>query len=125
MLASRSPNHLSPATNHQLLPSIARPPAQPTYILRGHSSAIHGILLCRRNTRLVTGDADGFVVVWDVAIKRPTVVWRAHEGVILGLGTWGDDRIITSVKDRDLRVHIWLTNLILGTVEITVFVCGL
>lgn len=89
---------MPPGPDDRTLPPVARPPAQPTYILRGHPSAIHGLAFYRNNTRLLTGDADGFVAVWDVAIKRPTVVWRAHEGAILGLEAWGDDRIITLVE---------------------------
>lgn len=81
-----------------------RAPAQPTYILRGHSSSVHGVHFLRQNTRLLTGDADGFVVLWDIAIKRATVVWRAHEGAILGLGTWGEAGIVTHGRDSSLRV---------------------
>lgn len=64
------------------------PPAQPTYVLRGHSSPIHTTTFIRQNTRLVTGDADGWVVVWDLVTKRAVAVWKAHDGVILGVREW-------------------------------------
>lgn len=43
----------------------------------------------------MTGDADGWIVVWGLAIKRPVAVWKAHEGTILGARAWGDGRLIT------------------------------
>lgn len=68
---------------------------QPANILRGHKSQIHAASFIRNNGRLVTGDAEGFVVVWNLAIMRPTAAWRAHEGAILGIKGWGNDKLIT------------------------------
>lgn len=70
-------------------------PVQPKSILRGHKAQVHAAAFIRGNERLVTGDADGFVVVWDLTIMRPRVVWRAHSNAILGACGWGKDRIIT------------------------------
>ncbi len=70
-------------------------PAQPKSILRGHKAQVHAAVFVRGNQRLLTGDADGFVVAWDLAIMRPRAVWRAHENAILGIASWGDDRLIT------------------------------
>ena len=73
-------------------------PPQPTYILRGHTAQIHAVHFHHSNHRLLTGDADGWVVDWDVPSKRPVAVWRAHSDAILGLGTWtveGVERILT------------------------------
>lgn len=72
-----------------------RPPAQPTYIFRGHTSQVHALHFFRQNTRLLSGDADGWVVLWDMVIRRPTAVWKAHEKSILTLDHWGDERILT------------------------------
>ena len=68
---------------------------QPKSILRGHRSAVHAAAFTHANTRLLTGDADGFVVAWDLTIMRPRAVWQAHAGSILGLCAWDSDRIIT------------------------------
>ena len=73
------------------------PPAQPDFVLRGHAVQIHALHFTSGNTRLLTGDADGWVMSWNLAFKRPVAVWRAHENSILGLGSWGHDRIITYV----------------------------
>ncbi|KAK4217736.1 WD40-repeat-containing domain protein [Rhypophila decipiens] len=79
-------------------------PAQPKSILRGHKAQIHATAFIRRNERLVTGDADGFVVVWDLTIMRPRAVWRPHTNAILGISGWGPDKIITHGRDNKLIV---------------------
>ncbi|EPE28353.1 WD40 repeat-like protein [Glarea lozoyensis ATCC 20868] len=81
-----------------------QPQPQPSYILRGHASQIHSTSFIRQNTRLITGDAEGWIVIWSIAIKRPVAVWRAHEGSILGTGAWGTNKIITHGKDNKLIV---------------------
>lgn len=70
-------------------------PAQPKSILRGHKVQVHAAAFARRNERLLTGDADGFVVAWDLTIMRPRAVWQAHGSSVLGIAGWGDDRLIT------------------------------
>ena len=73
----------------------SRPPAQPQYILRGHSSQIHAVTFLRQNRCVLTGDADGWVVLWNLTTKRPVAVWRPHTSSILGLSEWTPNRIIT------------------------------
>ncbi|MCJ1472445.1 ASTRA complex subunit [Lambiella insularis] len=87
------------------MPTEALPPPQPVYVLRGHTSQIHALCFAHSNSRLFTGDADGWVVCWSLAYKRPTVVWKAHESPILGLAVWGADRLIT--HGRDSRIVVW------------------
>lgn len=86
------------------LPANTLPPAQPVYVLRGHAAAIHTILFFRGNTRILTGDAEGWIVIWSVAIKRPVAVWRAHEATILGAQMWEEDKIITYVLFYSMRL---------------------
>jgi WD40 repeat protein len=73
----------------------ALPPAQPSYILRGHTSQIHSVRFVRQNSRLLSGDADGWVVCWKLETKRPIAVWKAHHGAILATEEWGRYNIIT------------------------------
>ncbi|KAK1051381.1 Astra associated protein 1 Asa1 [Friedmanniomyces endolithicus] len=80
-------------------------PAQPVYVLRGHTAQVHAVHFLRQNLRLLSGDADGWVVLWKVPIKRAVAVWRAHKGAVLGLESWDDDRIIT--HGRDNRLCVW------------------
>ncbi|KAM3457737.1 hypothetical protein MY3296_000810 [Beauveria thailandica] len=77
----------------------------PVNILRGHKSQIHAAAFVRGNDRLATGDADGYVMLWDLAIMRPKAVWRAHQSAILAIRGWGNDKIIT--HGRDHRLVVW------------------
>lgn len=79
-------------------------PAQPRAILRGHKAQVHAAVFIRGGERLVTGDAEGFVAVWDLTIMRPRAVWKAHEDVMLGVREWGHDRLITHGRDNKLVV---------------------
>ncbi|KAL6719225.1 Astra associated protein 1 Asa1 [Lecanora helva] len=82
----------------------ALPPAQPSFVLRGHSAQIHAIHFTPGNTRLLTADADGWVVSWNLSFKRPAAVWKAHSNSVLGIGNWGLDRIVTHGRDNKLLV---------------------
>jgi hypothetical protein len=66
----------------------------PKTILRGHKAAVHVAEFVRANERLITGDAEGYVVLWDLVIMRPRAVWRAHENAVLNVQGWGD-KVIT------------------------------
>ncbi|KAI6818967.1 WD40 repeat-like protein [Hortaea werneckii] len=80
-------------------------PLQPSYILRRHTAQVHSVLFLQNNLRLLSGDADGWVVLWDVPIKRPVAVWRAHKNTILGLGGWEGSKVIT--HGRDSKLCVW------------------
>ncbi|KAK4121632.1 WD40 repeat-like protein [Parathielavia appendiculata] len=79
-------------------------PAQPKAILRGHKAQVHAAVFVRGNDRLLTGDADGFVVAWDLTTMRPRAVWQAHGNAILGIAAWDHYRIITHGRDNKLIV---------------------
>jgi hypothetical protein len=78
----------------QILP-YSLPPAQPLYVLRGHAAQVHALRFLRGNSRLFSGDAEGWTILWDVATKRAVAVWKAHGSAILGLGVWGEDVLLT------------------------------
>jgi WD40 repeat protein len=66
-----------------LMTTPTHPAATPTYILRGHVAPIHALQIFNKNLRLASGDADGWIVIWDLVFKRPVAVWKAHEGAVL------------------------------------------
>ncbi|KAL4919846.1 WD40-repeat-containing domain protein [Aspergillus aurantiobrunneus] len=89
--------------------STVQPPATPIYILRGHAAAIHALHIFNQNLRLVSADADGWIIVWDLIFKRPVAVWKAHEGAVLEvkaftLGSGRLTEIYTHGRDHKLRV---------------------
>lgn len=61
------------------------PPATPVYILRGHAASVNALSFYNQNARLVSGDAEGWTIVWNTTTKRPTAVWKSHEGAILNV----------------------------------------
>jgi WD40 repeat protein len=74
--------------------AAAHPPATPRYILRGHASPIHALHFFAQNSLLISADADGWVIIWDVVTKRPRAVWKAHEGSVSevkGFSLHGDE----------------------------------
>ncbi|KAH0494451.1 hypothetical protein TgHK011_001069 [Trichoderma gracile] len=83
---------------------MAESTPSPKAILRGHKAQVHAATFVRHNERLATGDAEGWVVLWDLTIMRPRAVWRAHENAILGIRGWGRDNIITHGRDHKLIV---------------------
>lgn len=90
-----TPNHLD----------VDSAPPQPRSVLRGHKAQVHAVTFLRSNERLLTGDADGFVIAWDLTIMRPRAVWQAHDNAILGIAEWGPHNIIT--HGRDNRLIVW------------------
>ncbi|KAL1863306.1 Astra associated protein 1 Asa1 [Paecilomyces lecythidis] len=89
------------------------PPASPAYVLRGHAAPIHALNFFAHNEHLLSGDADGWVVIWSLVTKRPIAVWKAHEGAILeAKGFYYEEsremEIFTHGRDHKLRV--WKTN---------------
>jgi len=70
-------------------------PAVPAYIFRGHVSPIHALHFFASNAFLISADSVGWLVVWSLASRRAVAVWKAHEGGILGIKSWGGQRLIT------------------------------
>lgn len=79
-------------------------PLQPIYVLRGHASEVHALHFYRANTRLVTGDASGWVIIWNVSSRRSVAVWKAHDSSILNIKDWDEDKIITWVCGKLLAL---------------------
>lgn len=73
-----------------MLPSTQPTPPRPTYIFRAHQAAIHALHFFHHAQEhyFVSGDGDGYIIVWRLLTRRPIAVWKAHEGGISGLKTW-------------------------------------
>ncbi|KAK6531507.1 ASTRA complex subunit [Arthrobotrys megalospora] len=78
---------------------------QPVYVIRGHPSPVHALHFYRSNSRLVSADADGWIVLWDLPTRRPVAVWKAHDGPVLAVADWDDSNIIT--HGRDNKIYVW------------------
>ncbi|KAK5996964.1 ASTRA-associated protein 1 [Cladobotryum mycophilum] len=94
----------------------------PKSILRGHKAQVHAATFIRNNERLITGDAEGFVVLWDLTIMRPRAVWRAHGNAILDnklivwkLGVEDEERLGVSLPLEDVpkpRPQPWVLHIL-------------
>ncbi|KAJ5529235.1 hypothetical protein N7527_002628 [Penicillium freii] len=87
----------------------AQSPATPIYVLRGHASPIHALHIYSQNLRLVSGDANGWIVVWDLVTKRPMTAWKAHEGAILEARGFNVGSGATEIytHGRDHKLCVW------------------
>ncbi|KAE8350418.1 WD repeat protein [Aspergillus coremiiformis] len=86
------------------------PPASPTYILRGHAAPIHALHIFHQNLRIISGDAEGWTIVWDLVSKRPVAVWKAHHGAILevkGFSLHAGNLTEVYTHGRDHKLCVW------------------
>ena len=84
-------------------------PPTPSYIFRGHTAGIHALHFLPHNHFFVSGDADGWVIIWRLTTRRAAAVWKAHDGIVSGLKHWSSSdgtgtRLITHGRDHKLRV---------------------
>ncbi|RIA89486.1 WD40-repeat-containing domain protein [Glomus cerebriforme] len=78
-------------------------PPTPIYIFRGHEDQINNLEFYQDNTKLISGDAEGNIFVWDMKIKRPTLKFKAHnEGILRCL--FLKDKLISHSRDNLLKV---------------------
>lgn len=102
-------------------------PATPVYILRGHTASIHALHIYNQNLRLISGDANGWIVVWDLVTKRPVASWKAHAGAVLEvrgfkLGS-GVTEIYTYLSPASRNLFLILTSAT-DMAAITNYACG-
>ncbi|KAI5965363.1 ASA1 [Candida pseudojiufengensis] len=75
--------------------------------LRSHQSPITYILPINSNT-IYTSDQNGFIIKWDLSIKRPILKWKAHNDSILTLINFQNKYLIS--HSRDSTIKIWLND---------------
>ncbi|CAG8275032.1 unnamed protein product [Penicillium olsonii] len=87
----------------------AQSAATPVYILRGHNAPIHALHIYNQNLRLISGDANGWIVVWDLVTKRPVAAWKAHAGAVLEVKGFKLGSGVTEIytHGRDHKLCIW------------------
>ncbi|KAL1918090.1 uncharacterized protein VTP21DRAFT_3356 [Calcarisporiella thermophila] len=76
----------------------------PSYVFRGHTSQVNTILFTNDNRNLISGDADGYIIVWNLKTRRPLHRFRGHEDSIIAV--WPLDGIIIS-QGRDNKLKVW------------------
>lgn len=73
--------------------------------LRGHLCRVNAVAFSPDNQRVVTGSEDGTLVVWDVATRRETVRFEAHQASVTSAAWFPDGRhLISGSHDHSLRI---------------------
>ncbi|CAG8433211.1 523_t:CDS:2 [Ambispora gerdemannii] len=94
---------MSLASSSNRKPSSKAAPT-PEYIFRGHTDQISVLKFYQNNKRLLSGDAEGNIIIWDMKIRRPLLKFKAHHEGILNISTWKDFLIS---QGRDNKIHVW------------------
>ncbi|CAG8707810.1 8963_t:CDS:2, partial [Acaulospora morrowiae] len=89
----------------------------PVYIFRGHEEQINSLQFAEDNSFLVSGDAGGIIMIWDMKTKRSVIRFKAHNDGILR--ATDDVTFVINVilcegsHGRDNFIHIWKHNQLL------------
>ncbi|GBC04492.1 hypothetical protein RclHR1_00570048 [Rhizophagus clarus] len=78
-------------------------PPTPIYIFREHEDQINHLEFYQNNTKLISGDAEGNIIIWDMKIKRPALKFKAHNKGILKCLVLAD-KLISHGRDNLLKV---------------------
>lgn len=73
-----------------------------TFSLRGHKAPISSFGSFENH--LVSGDRDGYVIVWDTTRKRPAALWKAHNGLVVSIQA---TNLGLLTQGRDSAIRIW------------------
>lgn len=73
--------------------------------LRAHSASVRALNFAGGGASLISGDEDGWVVIWNLHIRRPTAIWRAHSHALLAVQSRGPHEALT--HGRDNKIRIW------------------
>ncbi|EEB09572.1 astra associated protein 1 A [Schizosaccharomyces japonicus yFS275] len=79
----------------------------PFFVLRGHLSSVTSLSFVSDGI-LYSGDANGWMICWDLSVMRPTHIWRAHTKSILGV--YGCSSEVVWTHGRDMQVARWHLN---------------
>ncbi|TEB19329.1 hypothetical protein C9890_0235 [Perkinsus sp. BL_2016] len=81
--------------------------------LSGHTDGISALSRCRTSLApVITGAYDGELIFWSSGERRAVQrKFQAHAGVIRGVTTSGDDKVVYSCGGADRRVYAWQLDL--------------
>jgi len=74
--------------------------------LSGHQTPVFSLALSPSGKLAASGDADGYVRLWDLATQRTQQELRGHTGKVLGLA-WSPDSKTIVTAGEDLSIRLW------------------
>ncbi|KAK6204647.1 G-protein beta subunit-like protein containing WD repeats [Scheffersomyces amazonensis] len=80
------------------------------FSLRGHSKPVTclGSVVLENRDYLISSDASGLIIIWDIHTKRPYKQWQAHSDTILSVRQIEEELILSQSRDGTLK--IWKVN---------------
>ncbi|CAG8475234.1 24470_t:CDS:2 [Cetraspora pellucida] len=84
--------------------AVSETPPSPVYIFRGHVEQINSLEFIENNRYLISGDAGGNVIIWDMISRRSKIQFKAHNDGILSIVKF-KDKLISHGRDNTL--HVW------------------
>ncbi len=72
--------------------------------LRGHTKAVNAIAWNPGGETLVTAGDDGSIRMWNLHTGKAVATWDAHTGGVLGLDLDASGRIVSSGRDRHIKI---------------------
>lgn len=73
----------------------ALPPPLPFTVLRGHSSPVYDLSF--RKVSILSGSADGLLILWDTELRRSLLQLNAHSESVTSCSLVGDSTAISYV----------------------------
>lgn len=85
---------------------VFRPANSPQVVpLTGHQSPVHAVAFSPDERRLVSGDATGVLMVWDLSDGSSETV-DAHQGIVTGISFASEGRWLATCG-KDATIHVW------------------
>ncbi len=81
------------------------PPPPPLTVLRGHAD--HVTSLSFGDGVIVSGSADGAIIVWDLSIRRPILNFQSHDRSVLSISPLPTNSSQVVSAGRDGKVKLW------------------
>lgn len=87
-----------------------RSPPLPLFTLRGHKASINAVVFLEGDIKLVSGDSEGSLIVWNVESRRiETSNRKAHERGVLSLQVMSDGKILSQGREGHIKVWLYVT----------------
>lgn len=77
--------------------------------LRGHCNSVYSITFTPDGKTLISGDADGFIKLWDLSTYQHISTLRGHTDAVISLVTSSDGQMLIS-GSADTTIKLWNLN---------------